>query len=187
MEAERVIAMRNTLKGKYNFPLIVYINNMYRLIDESNTLTFTKWDDSNHVLYVIALSDPNISQTPSNVNNELSVFAVDYEAIEAMEIPKLPRKYLENILDQIIASGAPIAEEYYNGIINMFNQACDPNRVNLTPTDMNKLMGVRDGRLAVNDKDSYYEGKFTENYAETRLAADHNKFVEESQKDSNED
>ena len=184
MEAEKVISMRDTLKNGQNFPLIVYINNMYRLIDESVTLQFTKWDDKNHVLYVFSLSDPNISRTPSNINNELSVFAVDYEVIEAMEISRLPHKYLNSVLTKVSTEGTPIKDEVKQGVIDMFDRACDPTRVNLGPTDMNRIMGVRDGRTAVNDRDDYYEGKFTENYAETRRTADYNKYVDGQHKNT---
>ena len=184
MEAAKVISMRDTLKNGQNFPLIVYINNMYRLIDESATLTFTKWDDTNHVLYVISLADPNITSTPSNFNAELSIFSVDYEVIEAMEIARLPRKYLKSCLDKISENGTAIKDEVKQAVIDMFDGACDPTRVNLGPTDMNRIMGVRDGRTAVNDKDDYYEGKFTENYAETRRTADYNKYVDEQNKNT---
>lgn len=173
MEAEKVISMRNALKSGKNFPLIVYMNNMYRLVDESNTLEFTKWDDENHILYVFGLSDPNISRTPSNVNNELSVFAVDYEAIEAMEIARLPREHFETVLDSIIKTGTTIGDKFKQTMINVFNKVC-ANRANLTPTDINDILGAE----AVNDKDDYYNGKFTENYAETRRMADHNKYVD---------
>lgn len=184
MDAEKVISMRDTLKNGKNFPLIVYINNMYRLIDESTTLQFTKWDDKNHVLYVFSLSDPNISRTPSNINNELSVFAVDYEVIEAMEISRLPREYLDSVLTKVSESGTPIRDEVKHGVIEMFSKACDPARVNLTPTDMNKIMGVRDEQVAVNDRDDYYNGKFTENYAETRRTAEYNKYVDSLHKNN---
>ena len=101
-----------------------------------------------------------------------------------MEISRLPRKYLDSVLTKVSTEGTPIKDEVKQGVIDMFDRACDPTRVNLGPTDMNRIMGVRDGRTAVNDRDDYYEGKFTENYAETKRTADYNKYVNEQHKNT---
>ena len=162
MEKADVIKLRDKLKAGKNWPLLVYIDNTFRLINESNTLQFTKWDDEGGILYVYSLSDPRLERSPSNIGGGISLFAVPYEHIQAMEIIKLN---LNNLGDSIDSLGC-ITKEWKERIIKRFETALNPDVVNLTARDINKAMGVIDGQKALNDNDEYYENRFTESFAE---------------------
>lgn len=184
MEIAQVIAVRDALKAGKNLPLTIYIDNAFRIINENNVFQFTKWDDNNGVLYNYALSDPNITNSPSNIGGEMSLFAVSYESIQAMEVTKLPFNELPNSIDSLNNSGAKISAEWKERIINRFKAALNPNLVNMSPTDINVAMGVIDGQKAVNDNDDYYNGKFTESFAETRPMAAHNEYANKVAKEN---
>ena len=177
MEVSQVIKMRNTLKCGKNLPLRVFMNNNHRTVDESSVLEFVKWDDSNGFLYVYHISDMQNMSNPSNNGGELTLFCVSYEDIQAMEIAGFPLSLLSDTLDSLAANGAEIKEPYRQGIIDMFNKALDKNLVYMTHTDINKMMGLRDGNKALNDNEDYYEGKFTQNFAETLRPNQYNKQI----------
>ena len=48
---ERVIAMRDSLKGDKNLPLLIHSETGNAVISEANLMSFTKWDDDNGILY----------------------------------------------------------------------------------------------------------------------------------------
>lgn len=170
MEKADVIKLRDRLKAGKNWPLIIYIDNTFRLINESNVLQFNKWDDENGILYNYSLTDPIKEKSPSNIGGFISLFAVPYEHIQAMEIARLT---LDNLGDSIDALGC-ISDEWKQRIIERFKTALNPNLVNLSARDINKAMGVIDGKKALNDNDDYYDGRFTEPFAETRAKAEYN-------------
>lgn len=76
---EEIIRLRNTLKCGKNIPLRILSNNSFFIIDESNVLQFTKWDDTNEVLYSFRMVNPNADITPSNRQQLISVIAVPYD------------------------------------------------------------------------------------------------------------
>lgn len=163
MEKADIIKWRNTLKAGKNWPLIVYIDNTFRLIDESKVLQFTKWDDENGILYNYSLTNPILDDSPSNIGGTISLFSVAYEHIQAMEVARMN---LTNLSDSIDSIGC-ISEEWKKRIIERFEKALNPQLVNLTARDINKVMGVIDGQKALNDNDEYYENRFTQSFAET--------------------
>ena len=163
MEKADVIKVRDKLKAGKNWPLIIYIDNTFRLINESNTLQFTKWDDENGMLYSYTLTDPRLERSPSNIGGGISLFAVSYEHIQAMEVVRMNLKDLGDSIDSLNC----ITKEWKERIIKRFELALNPDVVNLTARDINKAMGVVDGQKALNDNDEYYENRFTESFAET--------------------
>lgn len=174
MNKDQVIKMRDTLKAGNNWPLMVYIDNTFRIIDESNTLQFTKWDDENGILYNYSLTNPIMEESPSNIGGGISVFATDYEYIQSMEMARLDLNDLKISLEAI----GCVSPEWQERIFDRFKSILNPNIVNLYSSDINKAMGVVDGNKALNDNDDYYNGRFTQSFTETRLMADHNAYVE---------
>ena len=174
MEKSQVIKMRNTLKAGKNWPLVIYIDNSFRIIDESNTLEFTKWDDENGILYNYSLTNPILSNTPSNIDGGVSLFATDYEMIQSMEVASININDLETSIDSL----GTISDEWKKRIIERFKTALDPQLVNLRRSDINKAMGLANGAKALNDNDDYYAGRYTQPFAETRQMAKHNEYAE---------
>lgn len=174
MEKSQVIKMRNALKAGKNWPVVVYIDNSFRIIDETNVFQFTKWDDENGILYNYSLAHPLLDSSPSNVGGGVSLFATDYENIQSMEVAKI------NIddLDASIVSLGCISEDWKDRIVNRFKTALNPELVNLSNMDINKSMGVIDEQKALNDNDDYYNRRFTQPFAETRPMAERNAFAE---------
>lgn len=174
MEKSQVIKMRDALKAGRNWPVIVYIDNLFEKIDESNVLQFTKWDDENGFLYHYSLTDPNLERSPSNIGGGISLFATDYENIQAMEVARININNLGDSIDSLKC----INPEWKERIIERFKLALNPDLVNLSRSDINKAMGVIDGQKVLNDNDDYYAGRFTQSFAETRLMAERNAYAE---------
>ena len=64
MDKDKVIKLRDALKADKNLPLRILIDNGFTTIDESYHLQFTKWDDTNGILYTQLLcQNPLSSQT----------------------------------------------------------------------------------------------------------------------------
>lgn len=186
MDKDQVIKMRNALKAGKNWPVIVYIDNLFKKIDESNALQFTKWDDDNGILYHYSLTDPNLDTSPSNIGGTVSLFATDYEMIQAMEVVCIQPKDLATSIDALECIG----EDFKERIINGLNKALNPNLVNFSRTDINKIMMLADGHKALDDSDDYYAGRYAQSFAETRPMAERNayaakKAAEEANKTSN--
>ena len=180
MEKNRVIEMRNKLKAGKNLPVIVYIDNLFKKIDESNVLEFTKWDDENGILYHYSLPYPGAEDTPSNIGGAVSLFATDYEMIQAMEVPRLNIGDLGLSIDSLDC----ISSEWKERIIQRFKIALDPNLVNLNRSDINKVMGIVDGQKALNDNDDYYAGRYKQSFAETRAMAERNAYAKKVAEES---
>lgn len=179
MEKSQVIKMRDALKAGKNWPVIVYIDNLFKKIDESNALQFTKWDDEKGILYHYSLTDPTLEHSPSNIGGTISLFATDYEMIQAMELAVLKIDDLGESIDSLKC----ISPEWKERIIQRFALALDPNLVNLSRSDINKSMGLVNGHKALDDRDDYYAGRFAQSFAETRPMADHNEYAEEVAKE----
>ena len=172
MDKERVIELRNKLKAGKNLPLIVYIDNAFRIIDEANVLQFTKWDDDNGYLYVYGLTDNNMGRP--DIGDGVSLFAVDYESIQSMEVPRMDISCLEDSIDSI----GCIGDEFKKRIVNGIKSALNPNLVNYTRADINKAMMLADNNKAIDDSVDYYTGKYPQPFKETRMMAEHNKYAE---------
>ena len=181
MEKSQVIKMRNALKAGKNWPLIVYIDNTFRNIDESNTLQFTKWDDENGILYSYSLSDPMKDNSPSNISGGVSLFATDYEMIQSMEVARINFEDLETSIESL----GCITDEWKKRIVDRFRIALNPDLVSLKRSEINKAMGIIDGQKAINDNDDYYDGRYAQSFAETRPMADRNKAVDKLASEEN--
>lgn len=180
MLKEQVIKIRNELKCGKNLPLRILINNSFTVIDESHHLEFTKWDDTNGLLYAFRLIDIHgTDRIPSNIENAIAVFVVSYDTIEAMEIPVMPLRELDTLFDNLDAGGCPFGEDFRKLIKHTYENALSPDRFRLSPTDMNQLLGPD----AANDKDDYYNNpsKFTYPFKETLRYDKHNREIIESQ------
>ena len=173
MEKDRVIKLRDTLKAGKNWPLMVYIDNTFRIIDESNVLQFTKWDDENGFLYNYSITDANMNNG-NNTTDTISVFATDYESIQSMELARIGLNDLGTSIDAL----GCISSEWKERIIERFKIALSPNRVNLSRTDINKAMGLVNGNKSIDDSVDYYAGRYPQPFAETRSKADHNAYAE---------
>lgn len=181
MEKDQVIKMRNALKAGKNWPLIIYIDNAFRNIDESNVLQFTKWDDENGILYSYSLSDPIKDNSPSNIGAGVSLFATDYEMIQSMEVARININDLATSIDSL----GCISAEWKERIIERFKIALNPDLINLKASDINVAMGVVNGHKALNDNDDYYAGRFTQSFAETRPMAERNAYAEKIASENN--
>lgn len=175
MEKDKVIALRTALKGGKNIPLRVYVDNAFRIVDESNKLQFTKWDDTNGILYSFAITDPVSSKMPSNEEQCVSMFAVDYEYIECMEAVFVPLKDFDAVIGTIEASGATMSDNFKAAMKSVFTGALNFNNPNMSPTDINKLYKIDD---FVDAKDDWYNDKFKESFKETRQKAEINAYAD---------
>lgn len=170
MEKDEVIKLRDTLKCNKNIPLRVFSGNGFSIIDESNVLQFTKWDDANGILYSFRMVHPSIDKTPSNRQQLISLIAVPYERIELIEIPYLPVDMIETACNYIKDSGCSFSDDFKNLIKHTFTEILHPDRITLTSSDINSIIGPD----AVNDKDDYYYGKYKESSKETLRYKDRN-------------
>lgn len=176
MEKSQVIEIRNKLKAGKNLPVVVYIDNLPKIIDESNILQFTKWDDENAILYNYSLTDPVLEKSPSNIGAGITLFATGYENIQSMEVSRIPVNELANSIDSL----GCISAEFKERIIKVFEYVLDPNLDSLSYSDINEIIGQR----VLNNNDDYYEGKFTESFAETIGMAKHNEYANKVAKEN---
>jgi hypothetical protein len=66
----------------------------------------------------------------------------------------------------------------YKALIkNTYTKLIDPSRYELTPTEIQKLLGEE----AANSKDDYYNNKYAESFMETRRYADRNAKILEAE------
>lgn len=157
MEKEKVIRTRDILKAGKNLPVRIMTTSSNVCIDESSITQFTIWDDDAGMLYCYKLIDLQSDSVPSNGEQAISMIAMNYENIEAMEAPVLPLSMLDASLSAIEASGRAISEDMKKRIKTTYNEILHPYRYRLGSTDINNILGPD----AVNDKDDYYQNKFT--------------------------
>ena len=170
MERNAVISLREKLKAGKNLPVTVFIDNMFETINEASMYQFTKWDDENAILYSFRLINPVFDKIPSNREQAIRVFAVDYECIQCMELSTLRLADLGDVVDSI----GGIDPKAKAGMINAFNKLLDPNRFEINNKDYNEIYGSN-----LDTSDDYYNGKMPQSEAETRRYKEHNKLVEE--------
>lgn len=174
MEKSEVIRLRTALKGGKNLPLIIMIDNAFDLIDENNKTQFVKWDDDNGVLYHFRLTDLQVDRSPSNESKTLSVFATTYEMIQAMEVARLPLDCLEDVIASMEEQGVTFKPEFKENIVYTYNEILHSDRWKMTHKNINAILGTE----ALNTKDEYYDGRFTENFKETVAVNRYNKRLE---------
>lgn len=173
MLKEDVIKLRTALKCGKNIPLRILINNSFTIIDESSKFQFTKWDDTNGMLYSFRMVDMQTDTLPNNKGNCISFFVVSYDTIEAIEIAQLPVGELDNLFSSLGAIGCTFNEDFKNLIKRTYTEIFHPDRYQLSPSDTNTILGPG----AVNDRDDYYYGKYEEPFLETKRYNDRNNYI----------
>lgn len=176
MTKNQVISLRDNLKCGKNFPLRLTVCDHLTVIDESNKMQFTKWDDTNGIVYSFRLINPIDDMVPNNSNNAISVMAIPYDNITSMEIVFLPISELDTFFTSLASSGCNMSNEYKALIKHTFASILHPDRYQLPPTIIADLLGDD----AVNTKDDYYAGNYVESTKETLRYAERNKEIEES-------
>ena len=178
MTKELAIKMRDALKGGKNIPLRVEaMDGPVVIVDESAAFAYTKWDDTNGILYQWRLVNPQQhANAGSNLANAVNTVAVPYEYIGFMEAV-ISVEDLDAQFASIEDSGCAFSSEKFKETIkNTFREAQHPDRWRLSPHDINSIHGTK----VVNDKDNYYYngGKFTEPFKETREKAELNEWID---------
>lgn len=165
---EVVIAMRDALKAGINLPLKVYGDNVHVMVDESAEFMFTLWDDDNGVIYVFRLLDIDQSRMPSNhLEQSISVAAVKYEFIQAMEVAPMPMKCFDDLCTTLRNSSDNMifTEEFQEHIKKVFNRALNDNiTADLTANAKNAVHGLR----ITSQRDQWSNGIRAEPFKETR-------------------
>lgn len=180
MTKEVVISTRTALKAGHNLPVKVYSDNNFVIIDESLPLNFTKWDDENGVLYSFRLSSFDQSRMPTNVENAISVVAIDYNNIQVMEVAPMPLEFFDELIGTIKDSGVTFSDTFKEQIFYNFTEALHKDRWRLAPNDINAMTGAP----VVDDSDHYYAGRFTEAFKETREYAKRNEEIKAAKNNS---
>ena len=177
MTKDEVIKLRDTLKMGRNLPLKIYLDDQFANIDESNGLTFVKWDDINGIIYLFRLIDlmPTEPRIPNNREGSISLYAAPYEQIQGMEIITLPINYLSEEIDSIEASGATFKQDFREAIIRTFTEALHPDRWRLSRQDINTITG----NYTIPSDNDYYARRFNEKFLETRRYADRNQAIKD--------
>lgn len=155
---EVVISMRTALKAGRNLPLKVYADNGWIIVDESVTSSFTKWDDENGVIYYFRLADPMSSKHLRNNPEVISVCAIKYEFIQAMEVVPFAVELLDDVFDSIEGSTNGVttfSNEFREKIKHVFHAWLKP-RSEMYPELVNAIVG--DNRAASEAYD-YYSGR----------------------------
>lgn len=153
MTKEQVKTLVETLHGDSNFPLRVFVDSGTGSIDESAKTQFTKWDHENGILYSIRLPAVSATMLPSNAENCISIFAVDYATIYGIEAVRVPLDRANEIFDKIEVMNDTDKEMI--GIIYKFILNHDITEI--TPTNLKKYLGEK-----INDQDDYYNNKYEE-------------------------
>lgn len=194
MEKENVIKIRTALKGGKNLPIRVYADNAFCAVDESNIASFTKWDDTNGLLWVFRLPNPQRDKLPSNIEGCISVYCMEYDAIQGMEAALVPLNAskdekvdyasLEDVFGTMESAGVTMSDDFKKLIENGFRNMLGLGKKysEITPTHDALIFGPE----AANTKDDYLYGKFTEPMKETLRYAEHNKKAEEESKKAQE-
>ena len=176
MSKESVIALRDALKGGKNLPLRVYGDNNFVIVDESLPFQFTKWDDTNGILYTFRLMSMDQTVYPSNVEQSISVAGILYDFIQVMENVPLSLGNLDSVFTSMESSGISFGTNFKDKIKHVFTEALHPDRWGMTPEHINNMHGDK----VRADFDSYYAGKFKENFKETRDYALRNNEIDEA-------
>ena len=172
---ERVVSMRNALKGGKNLPVRAYGDNAFVLVDEARPFMFTKWDDRNGVVYVFRLLSLYDSTHPNNATEQsISVAAVLYEFIQVMEVSPMPLDNFDDVIGSMQGEGITFNPDFVNQMKAAFKGALDPERVTFDNIDKNRILGVD----VKETQDAYYRGIFAENFKETREKAEYNAYVD---------
>lgn len=179
MEVYKVIKMRTALKAGKNLPLKILIDNCFSVIDESMTGHFTFWDDKNGILYEMAYADVMSDKSLRN-EKTVSMFAVDYDCIQCMQLASIRLDNVDNLFDTVKASGKDISDDRIAMIKNFYDKTLGTDKPSVSREEINNLIGSN-----LNTKDDYYDGRMTQNFKETVRYRDRNAAIDADKKDSN--
>ena len=158
-----VISMRDTLKAGMNWPLRVFSDNNFIVVDESRPYTFTIWDDVNGTIYYLRLVDVMTERHFKNYP-EVSVSAVNYDFIQAMEVPMFPTKSLDKLFNSIVATGGTsLNDDMRKFIKHMYSSIVDFKK----PTLDSYLVNATHGAVIDDQDDEYYNGRMHVPFKET--------------------
>jgi len=172
-----VIKMRTALKAGMNWPLKIFTNDDQIIVDENNKGAATKWDDDQGILYYFRLADPDSSKAYQGQAGVLSVSAIKYDIIQAMEACPFPVSDLDKVFDSIESqSSTKFSDEFRDRIKVIFKSLTDPNLVELYPNRMNLIHGT----WVANPDIDYYSGNpNVTKFQETAEVRQYNKGVEQ--------
>jgi len=171
---ERIIQMRTALKGDKNIPLLAHCETGNVVISEMNALSFTKWDDTNGILYSFRLKNLTNTVSPSNLSNEIEVIGVPYDHLSTLETIHMTLDDLDGVFTSMESTGIEFKSGFKDSIKYVFKEALHPDRWSLNQSDINAMHGVE----ILNTKNDYYRGRFAEPFKETREKAEYNKAIE---------
>ena len=172
MTKEEVISIRNTLRGGDNrFALRVFIADNITVVDESAIATSTKWDDENGFIYLFRLPSPAISDIPNNRDKKISITVIPYSNIQGIEAIMIPLDKLDSVTDNISC----LTEDNVKNLKSIFNRLLTSDLTELTPSNVSRISG---GYTPSAGRDDYYDGRFGENFKETRPKAELNAYVD---------
>ena len=194
MEVENVIKIRTALKGDHNIPLRVYADNAFCAADESNIASFTKWDDANGLLWIFRLPNPQRDKLPSNIENCVSVYCLEYASIQGLEAAFVPlesskdkeKEYgaLDDVFKTMGTAGATMSDDFKNaikaGFANMLGLGHKYSEI--TPTHDALIFGPD----AADTDDDWLYNKFTESTKETLRYKERNEKAIEDAKNKEE-
>ena len=175
---EVVIKMRNALKAGRNLPLRVYADNTFVIVDEAAEAAFTKWDDDNGIIYYFRLQNPFDSKGAGAAYSQcISVSAIKYEFIQAMEVAPMPIKHIDEIFNSIDAetSNCKLKPEFKEQIKYVFNKYLSSENIPMSSMVRNAYIGAK----VHPEFDDYYSGYMYENRKETGTLNDRNAELKE--------
>ena len=170
MTKEQVIYTRDTIKGGDNIPVRVSTDGGICLVDEGNAAQLVHWDDDNELLIVWRLADIQTDLYPNNEGKYISMSVVAYSEIFVIEMAYLSVDFVQNRME---AFG--VGSKYAENATKMFKQLLRSDIANLRHEDYNRIMGA----MFLNSQEEYYDGRYKENFKETRSTAANNKYVDE--------
>lgn len=169
MDASKVISLRITLKCDKNLPLRLFIADGTTVVDESLTTQFTIWADEDEMLYVYRLTGMQEDKYPNNMGKAISLIAIPYQYIQAMEICALPLTDIKTSLEAIEATGHELSSEFKERVERAYNQLLNDDRYVMSHASMNNMTGSM-----LDTNDAYYGDRFRESFKETLQERTHN-------------
>ena len=179
MEVDKVIKMRTALKAGKNLPLTILIDNCFSVIDESMTGHFTFWDDKNGILYEMAYADVMSDKSPRN-EKKVSVFAVDYDCIQCMQLSSIKLNDVDDLFNTIKASGKDISDDRIAMIKNFYDKTLGTDKPSISREEINNLIGSN-----LDTRDDYYAGRMTQNFKESVRYRDRNAAIDADKESNN--
>ena len=170
---EVIIKMRTALKAGRNLPLRVYADNTFVIVDEAAEAAFTKWDDDNGIVYYFRLQNPFDSKGAGAAYSQcISVSAIKYEFIQAMEVAPMPIKHIDEIFNSIDSQteNCKFKDKFKEQIKYVFNKYLSSDNIPMGSMVRNAYLGAK----VHPEMDDYYSGYMYEARKETGSLNDRN-------------